>query len=44
MEWELKDFITAKHMWVIIRKIDQMDKENTIGRMEIITKVIFRMV
>ena len=31
-------------MWVIIRKIDQMDKENTIGRMEITTKVIFRMV
>lgn len=30
-------------MWVIIRKIDQMDKENTIGRMAITTKVIFRM-
>lgn len=43
MEWELKDFTTAKHMWVIIRKIDQTDKENTIGRMEITTKVIFRM-
>ena len=44
MEWGLKDSITDKHMSAVMKKIVQMDKESTIGRMETITKGSFRTV
>ena len=44
MEWELKDSITDKHTSAVMKKIVQMDKESTIGRMETITKGSFRTV
>lgn len=41
MVWELKDSIMVKLMLETIKKIDQMDKANTIGQMEIIIKEPF---
>ena len=43
MGLELKDSLMEKPMWEVTKKIDQMVKDNIIGRMEIITKGSFQM-
>ena len=43
MVLEHKDLTILRHMLAIIRKIDQMDKDSTIGQTEIIIKAHFQM-
>jgi hypothetical protein len=43
MELELKDLLMEKLTLELIKKIDQTDKESTIGQTEIITKVSSQM-
>ena len=44
MESERKDFAMEKLMSEIIKRIDQMEKDNITGQMVIIIKEIFQMV
>jgi len=44
MELEQKDIVMEMLMLVLLERIDLMEKESTIGVMEIIIKEIFQMV